>query len=152
MILELDGKVAMAKSSVSTEVELSSLIKKRSVYKRKVTMALKEAETCDGRASVLNALLDQVNANLGSVSEMDGVILDRMIEGESTDENINYEADKQLEYTNDVKIRLNVLKSSEVDKKNDCALPIAKDIKLPHLKVPTFNGEGDVTISSFCFL
>lgn len=142
-----------ATKSVSWKIELASLVTKRSTYKRKVTLALSSAERCDGPGSSLDVYLEQVRLNVDHVSLTDNKILETMIGGECTEEELNVEADKQVEYACAIKMKLNEYEACKVKaKSDDTCVTYAKDIKLPHLKVPTFSGEGRDHLKYYAFL
>ena len=120
----------------------SSLTLKRGVFKRKVTIGVKKAEDAarKGDLDELGLLCDDVRRNLEQVRSWDEKITNALIEGKTSESDLDREIDEQVAYSNEIDLKLVQLTKRNDDSAKNTSV-MCRDIKLPQLKIETFTGE-----------
>lgn len=130
---------------------MDGLVRKRAIYKRKITLALADGEVECVSDAVLDVSRAQVRVHLKSVQAVDEEIVGLLIESKSKDDDLNKEVDSQAAYATAVELKLKALgKCVNVDHKT--AIKFSKDIKLPQLKIDNFSGEGSDVMKYHAFI
>lgn len=130
-----------------------SLVRRRAVYKRKVTLSLQKADDAITRGALVEvaALRQEIRRNLEQVRAYDESIISQLLESESEDINVDGEADAQSNYSTDIELKLRKLEDGESERKITVARPALQEVRLPELKCELFSGEGICHMKYFTF-
>ena len=148
--------------SVASEDSIRSLVRKRAVFKRKITMALNsiDKDTTNLNVNTCKLSIEELFKHLVCLNDqINDVYLDGE-EGEDPEEisdEYSRELESQMNYSLDIKRKLANLNNQyavngpvdgnqQLGAMNDCKL------KLPDLKIDSFNGEGTSNMEYHSFI
>ena len=129
------------------------LVRKRAIFKTKITKALTNFEACTDGSVDPEILKGVVNANMKDIQEMNDQINDLYLSDVSGNYEVQFEAEisAQTDYDLDIGSKLKSICSVDV-KSSVNVQPSNCILKLPELKCDTFSGEGSSNLEFFEFM